>query len=92
MQTNQTDYVLIGYCDRSTRKAIVEYDHHVVEIAGVPGVLFTFHLKMEKPAEQNLVIVVFDNIKIYPTAPPSVQQAMERVEWSNQKIIVRDDP
>nr|WKN34045.1 hypothetical protein K4G66_16820 [Tunicatimonas sp. TK19036] len=73
------DELTAGYCSRAIREVIRHYDHHVVEVRGRKGVLFTFHLNVAVPADRNLVVVVFDGVEKYPSAPPRVQQVIDSI-------------
>lgn len=80
-QVQLPDGLAIGYCNRTMREMILNYDHHVVEIRGRKGLLFTFHLKLELPAERNLVVVVFDHVEQYAPASAEMQQIINRIAW-----------
>jgi hypothetical protein len=72
----------IAICTREQAEQLVDYDHHVVQVSGRPGVMLTYEwMPVEEHAGPFVLTVVFHNAEKHPHAPQQVQTIVDGLSF-----------
>ncbi|HET6596752.1 MAG TPA: hypothetical protein VFG81_14095 [Anaerolineales bacterium] len=74
----------IAICTREQAEQLVDYDHHVVQVDGRPGVLLTYReawMPWEGHSGPFVLTVVFHHAEQHPRAPESVQTIVDALKF-----------
>ena len=70
----------VAICTRLQAERLVEYDHHMVEVNGRPGVMLT-HREAWMPVEEHsgpfILTIVFHHAEKHPRAPQEIQSMVD---------------
>ena len=68
----------IAICTRAQAEQLVNYDHHVVQVDGRPGVMLTYEwMPVEEHAGPFVLTVVFHHVEKHPPAPEAIQAIVD---------------
>ena len=72
----------IAICTREQAQQLVDYDHHVVDINGRPGVMLTYDwMPVEEHAGPFVLTVVFHHAEKHPPAPETIQSLVDELHF-----------
>jgi hypothetical protein len=72
----------VAICTRAQAKQLVEYDHHVVDVNGRPGVMLTYTwMPMEEHTGPFVLTVVFHHAENHPPAPQVIQSIVDELTF-----------
>jgi hypothetical protein len=72
----------IAVCTPEQAKQLVNYDHHVVEVNGRPGVMLTYEwMPVEEHTGPFILTVVFQHAGKHPRAPQAVQALVDELTF-----------
>ena len=78
------DY-LTAECSRAEAERLIGFDHHLVNVGGRWGVMFTYEwmrVPLDQAVEPFLLGVVFRHLKGHPLAPVEVQSIVDTLVFS----------
>jgi hypothetical protein len=68
----------VAVCTREQAQQLIDYDHHVVQVNGRPGVILTYEwMPVEEHAGPFVLTVVFQHVEKHPRAPEVVQSIVD---------------
>ena len=72
----------VAICTREQAEQLVHYDHHVIQVAGRPGVMLTYEwMTVEEHTGPFVLTVVFHHTEKHPPAPESIQSIVEELAF-----------
>jgi hypothetical protein len=72
----------IAICTREQAEQLANYDHHVVEVDGRPGVMLTYEwMPVEEHSGPFVLTVVFHHVEKHPRAPESIQAMVDELNF-----------
>jgi hypothetical protein len=72
----------VAICTREQAEQLVNYDHHVVLVAGRPGVMLTHEwMPVEEHAGPFVLTIVFQHAEKHPRAPEAIQAVVDELEF-----------
>ena len=72
----------VAICTRPQAEQLVEYDHHVVEVNGRPGVMLTYEwMPVEEHTGPFLLTIVFHHAEKHPRAPQAIQAIVDELTF-----------
>lgn len=72
----------VAICTRGQAEQLVNYDHHVVEVNGRPGVMLTYEwMPVEEHAGPFVLTVVFHHAEKHPRAPEAIQAIVNELHF-----------
>jgi len=72
----------IAICNREQAEQLVNYDHHMVNVNGRPGVMLTYEwMPVEEHAGPFVLTVVFQHTEKHPRAPEEIQSIVDGVKF-----------
>ncbi len=78
----------IAICTREHAEQLVNYDHHVVQVNGHPGVMLTYEwMPVGEHAGPFVLTVVFHHAEKHPRAPEQIQSIVDGL-----RFLVRGQP
>jgi hypothetical protein len=72
----------IAICPREQAEKLVDYDHHVVDVDGRPGVMLTYGwMPIEEHSGPFVLTVVFHYAEKHPRAPEVIQAIVDGLKF-----------
>ena len=74
----------VAICTRAQAEQLVEYDHHVVNVNGHPGVMLTYReawMPIEEHTGPFILTVVFHHAEKHPRAPQGIQSIVDELQF-----------
>jgi hypothetical protein len=72
----------IAICTREQAQLLVDYDHHIVQINGRPGVMLTYEwMPVEEHAGPFVLTVIFHHAEKHPRAPEAIQSLVDELHF-----------
>ena len=72
----------IAICTREQAEQLANYDHHVVNVNGRPGVMLTYEwMPLEEHRGPFVLTVVFHHAEKHPPAPENIQSIMDGLSF-----------
>lgn len=70
----------VAICTREQAEALVDYDHHVVQVNGRPGVMLTHAwMPVTEHSGPFVLTVVFHHAEKHPRAPEPIQSMVDEL-------------
>ena len=74
----------IAICTREQAEKLVNYDHHVIQVDGRPGVMLTYReawMPVEEHSGHFVLTVVFHHTEKHPHAPEAIQAVVDELKF-----------
>ena len=72
----------VALCTREQAEQLVNYDHHVVQVKGRPGVMLTYEwMPVEEHAGPFVLTVVFLHAEQHPRASAAIQSIVDGLNF-----------
>ena len=72
----------VAICTREQAEQLVNYDHHVVRVNGLAGVMLTYEwMPVEGHAGPFVLNVVFHHAEKHPDAPAAIQSIIDELNF-----------
>lgn len=72
----------VAICTREQAHQLVDYDHHIVQVNGSPGVMLTYEwMPVEEHAGPFVLTVVFHHSEKHPRAPEAIQSIVDELTF-----------
>jgi hypothetical protein len=72
----------VAICTREQAEQLGNYDHHVVQVGGRPGVMLTYEwVPVEEHTGPFVLTVVFHHAEKHPRAPEAIQAIVDGLNF-----------